>query len=121
MAKPARKAKKRAPIEWGYENGRHVVTHATGKWSLDMPGPRLHGLRDTVKDLQQVAAAFRAARGLPDREWILVTRMTVTVADTLIWQLVGDLEAILALSPTLRATIAKVDENLSKAAEGGAT
>lgn len=101
--------KKLPPVVWGFQDGQTIVVHASARWARDLPAVRIHGLWHTVNEMGRCVDAFRAAKGLPDRTWDLMMSMTATVACELMEQAADDMRAILALSPSLREIVARVD------------
>jgi hypothetical protein len=101
----------RRPVEWGHDdNGQQIVTRAAGRWARDLPAFRLRGLRDTIKDMNGVVRAFDASNGMPEAQRLLMLSMTASVARGLMLQAADDFRAVLALSPQLRAAIAREDQ-----------
>jgi hypothetical protein len=107
------------PVEWGHDdNGQQIVTRAAGRWASNLPAFRLRGLRDTIKDMGGVVRAFDASNGMPEAQRLLMLSMTASVARELMLQAADDFRAILALSPQLRAAIAREDRRFET--KGGA-
>lgn len=112
--------RKQPPVVWGYENGQHIVTRATGRHALEMPAVRLHGLYDTIREMGGVVDAFAIASKLPDdRSQALMMRVTATVACELMMQAADNMRAVLALSPTLREVVATVEASMKAGTAGG--
>jgi hypothetical protein len=117
-AAKATKALRRPPVEWGYENGQHVVTHASGRAAHELPSDRWRGLRDTIDDMGAVVRAFDGTRDVADDgRRLTMLSMAATVARALMLQAADDMRSALALSPAVRSAIAKVDARMGK---GGA-
>lgn len=112
------KARRRHPVEWGYENGRQVVTHASGRAARELPVPRLGMLRDTIEDMGDLVKAFDGMRRIADKDLHLtMLAMTATVARNLMLEAAEDMRALLALSPDIRNALAQADAGAGK---GGA-
>jgi hypothetical protein len=116
------RAKHRRSIEWGYENGRQVLTRATGRLGQEMPVTRWRNLRDTIDDMIDVVKAFDDTRHIADADQrFTLPSMSASVARALMLQAVEDMQAALALSPWLREAIARKEARLAKAEpKGGA-
>jgi len=101
-----------------YENGQTIITHAASRWARDLPAVRLHALRNTIDHMSDCVDAFDAAAALPEKpQWLMVS-MTITVSCQLMLQAIEEMRAVLALSPSLRAVVARVEA--SKRAGGAA-
>jgi hypothetical protein len=117
-AAKATKARRRRSVEWGYENGRHVVTHASGRAARELPAPRWGLLRDTIDDMGAVVRAFDGTRDIADAG-LRLTMLSIagSVARALMVQAADDMRALLALSPAIRSALAEADARKGK---GGA-
>ena len=116
-AKATNARRRRPAVEWGYENGRQVVTHASGWAARELPAPRWGLLRDTIDDMGAVVKAFDATRSIADDgQRVTMLSMVASVARALMLQAAADMRAILALSPAIRAAITQAD-----ARKGGAS
>lgn len=117
-AAKATKRASRGPVEWGYENGQHVVTRASGWAAHELPSDRWRGLRDTIDDMGAVVRAFDGTRDIADDgRRLTMLSMAATVARALMLQAAEDMRHALALSPAVRSAIAKVEARMGK---GGA-
>jgi hypothetical protein len=117
-AAKARKARRRPPVEWGYENGRLVVARASGWAVRELPVARWRGLRETIDDMGAVVRAFDGTRDIADAGLRLtMLSMAGSVARALMVQAADDMRAVLALSPAIRSALAKADARTGK---GGA-
>ena len=127
MAK-AKKGARRLPIEWGYENGRQVVVHAAGRAAIESPSFRFYGLVKVIDQMDACVEAFRKANSLDGEARGILLAMTATVASDLMQEAARDIEAVLVLSPQLRAAVARMEAQriptgarlLDKNATGGA-
>lgn len=110
MSGRKRKQRKLPPVVWGYENGQQIVTRAVGRHATEMPAVRIHGLRETIREMGGIVDAFAIAADLPDdRSQKIMMRVTAKVAIDLMQDAADDMRAILALSPMLREIVARVD------------
>ncbi len=92
----------------GWPDHRRPRLSALGERPAGSPGSRVW---HTIREMGSCVEAFRAAKGLPDKTWGLMMSITATVACELMEQAADDMQAVLALSPTLREVVARVDAN----------
>jgi hypothetical protein len=118
-ASAAKRVKQRRPVEWGFENGRQIVTCATGVAAREMPAACLWHLRERIAEMSSVAQAFDASNGMPDEQRHVMLAMTASVARNLMVEVADDFQTVLALSPQLRDSIAIEDARIERT-KGGA-
>ena len=115
----AAKATKAAPVQWGMDdNGRQIVVRAIGSFAHELPVAQWRGMRTTIADLQDVADGINALREYPARDVADALAVIAVHSVSLIADLAERAHSVLALSPRLRADIAKADARM--ASKGGA-
>jgi hypothetical protein len=114
------KATKSAPVQWGYENGRHIVTRATGRLARELPIAQWQGMRSTIAELQDVADGINALRAYPAGDVAAAMAVIAVHSVSLIDNLAERAKSVLALSPDLRADLAKSDASMAARTDGGA-
>lgn len=125
MAKPKKSAKRRRPIEWGYVNGRQVVTHAAGQHAIESPAFRFYGPWKVIEQMDDCIVAFEKANSLDGESRGIMLAMTAVVASKLMREAANDIDAVLVLSPQLREAVIRFNainkKNKAQEATGGAT
>jgi hypothetical protein len=115
----AAKATKAAPVQWGTDdNGRHIVTRATGSFAHDLPVAQWQGMRTAIADLQDVADGINTLRAYPAGDVAAAMAVIAVHSVSLIGELSERARSVLALSPRLREDIATADARV--ASKGGA-
>jgi hypothetical protein len=115
----AAKATKAHPIQWGIgPDGRQIVVRAIGSFAHELPVAQWQGLRWTIAELQDVADGINALREYPAGNVADALAVIAVHSVSLIGELAERAKSVLALSPRLRADIAKADARM--ASKGGA-
>jgi hypothetical protein len=120
-ARPATvaKATKAAPVQWGIgPDGRQIVVRAIGSFAHELPVAQWQGLRWTIAELQDVADGINTLRAHPANDVAAAMAVIAVHSVSLIADLAERAHSVLALSPRLRADIAKADARM--ASKGGA-
>jgi hypothetical protein len=107
-------------VQWGYENGRHIVTRATGRLARELPIAQWQGMRSTIAELQDVADGINALRAYPAGDVAAAMAVIAVHSVSLIDNLAERAKSVLALSPDLRADLAKSDASMAARTDGGA-
>ena len=111
---------RRFPVQWGYENGRHIVTRATGRLARELPIAQWQGMRSTIAELQDVADGINALRAYPAGDVADAMAVIAVHSVSLIGSLAESARSVLALSPRLREDLAKADARMAARTDGGA-
>ena len=111
---------RRFPVQWGYENGRHIVTRATGRLARELPIAQWQGMRSTIAELQDVADGINALRTYPPGAVADALAVIAVHSVSLIGDLAERARSVLALSPRLREDLAKADARMAARCNGGA-
>jgi hypothetical protein len=115
----AAKATKAAPVQWGFgPDGRQIVVRAIGSFAHELPVAQWQGMRTTIADLQDVADGINALREYPAGKVADALAVIAVHSVSLIGELASCAKSVLALSPTLRADLAKSDASIAAHAKG---
>jgi hypothetical protein len=115
------KATKAHPVQWGIDDtGRAIVLQAHGSFAHQLPVAQWQGMRTTIADLQDVADAVNALRTYPPSDVAAALAVIAVHSVSLIDNLAERAKSVLALSPRLRADLAKSDACMAARADGGA-